>query len=389
MSPIASLDRSLLTPIVRKVLQNDIVEVAEWSSRRMNEPVSVTTGGAFRIVGTTTDRGSRQPWSVVLKIVIPAEGMNDPALDQYWKREILAYESGFLGTLTGSIVAPRCYEISTRPSGNVWIWLEEVVDDVGREWSIERLDMVARHLGNFSGTYLGPRVPDEPWLGRNFLRSWVSQGVTRVGARLTALEQLDMLQDSQRWEHQVMKRAFPHPPIDRLVRLWENRARLLDGVERLPQVLSHLDINSDNIFTRKRPGAKEQTVAIDWAFLSIAGIGEEAGHFATWPVAHRSKEVPAEVTDRILFDAYLAGLGEAGWRGDRRLVRLGYATHAALRWGFRPVTNLLIETQSWPKSSTPDRPYPDSLLSWAASTAAQSRFTLDRGDEAANLLAAL
>jgi hypothetical protein len=151
--------------------------------------------------------------------------MADPALDQYWKREILAYESGLLGTLMGSIVAPRCYEISTSPGGHVWIWLEEVVDDVGREWSIERLKMVARHPGSFNGTHLGPRVPDAPWLGRNFLRSWVSQGITRVGAQRTAMEQRDMLQDSQRWGHEVMKRVFPHPPVDRLVRLWENRAR--------------------------------------------------------------------------------------------------------------------------------------------------------------------
>jgi hypothetical protein len=61
MSPIARVDRSLLTPIVREVLQSDVVEVAEWSGASLNEPVSVTIGGAFRIVGTTTDRASLRP----------------------------------------------------------------------------------------------------------------------------------------------------------------------------------------------------------------------------------------------------------------------------------------------------------------------------------------
>ena len=130
-------------------------------------------------------------------------------------------------------------------------------------------------------------------------------------------------------------------------------------------------------------------MAIDWAFLGIAGIGEEAGNFATWPVAYLARTVPAEIIDRRLFDAYLSGLREAGWLGDARLVRFGYAAHAALRWGFRPVTNLLIETRAWPPVAASDQPYPDWLVSWATATAAQSRFTLDRGDEADALLAVL
>jgi hypothetical protein len=34
--------------------------------------------------------------------------------------------------------------------------------------------------------------------------------------------------------------------------------------------------------------------------------------------------------DAIAFEGYLAGLRDAGWRGDARLVRFGYAATAAL-----------------------------------------------------------
>jgi hypothetical protein len=384
------LDRSILTPILCEVLRHDVVEVTEWTSALLHEPVSVTTGGVFRVVGMANTPGrTGLPWSVVLKVVVSAPEMDDPSLDQYWKREILAYESGFLQQLRGPLVAATCHGITVRPDGQVWIWLEEIADDLGPDWPIERLETAARHLGRFNGTYAGSRAPDAPWLARGFLRSWVSQGVTRVGARLTALEQLEILQDPHSWEHDLLRMTFPAPPIDRLTRLWENHERLLDGVDRLPRILSHGDANSANLFTRKRSGHEDQTVAIDWAFLGIAGIGEEAGNFATWPVAYLAKTTPTEVTDRVLFDAYLSGLREAGWLGDTRLVRFGYAAHAALRWGFRPVTNLLIETRSWPAVASADRPYPDWLISWATATAAQNRFTLDRGDEANGFLSTL
>ena len=41
----------------------------------------------------------------------------------------------------------------------------------------------------------------------------------------------------------------------------------------------------------------------------------------------------ARKLDQMVFDGYVEGLAEAGWHGDPRLVRLGYAASSALCFG--------------------------------------------------------
>jgi hypothetical protein len=47
--------------------------------------------------------------------------------------------------------------------------------------------------------------------------------------------------------------------------------------------------------------------------------------------------------DACVFDGYMQGLREAGWPGDARLVRLGYAATAALRYTFMSAAEMLGE----------------------------------------------
>jgi hypothetical protein len=46
--------------------------------------------------------------------------------------------------------------------------------------------------------------------------------------------------------------------------------------------------------------------------------------------------------EAAVFTSYLDGLGDAGWRGDQRLVRLGYALALVLHYVFLEV-NVLVE----------------------------------------------
>src|SRR5206468_9289162 len=70
-------------------------------------------------------------------------------------------------------------------------------------------------------------------------------------------------------------------------------------------------------------------------------VGEEVGQ--TLSVASAFYDVePADLPtlDEALFAGYLAGLPDAGWRGDKgdeRAVRFAYAAHAALRNLFNAV----------------------------------------------------
>jgi len=54
-----------------------------------------------------------------------------------WNREVLTYESGLLAALPAGLVAPRCFDVREH-AGLVWLWLEEVVDEVGPPTSASR-----------------------------------------------------------------------------------------------------------------------------------------------------------------------------------------------------------------------------------------------------------
>jgi hypothetical protein len=54
----------------------------------------------------------------------------------------------------------------------------------------------------------------------------------------------------------------------------------------------------------------------------------------------REPEDLDELEDVVLA-GYVEGLADAGWRGDERLVRLGYTAGIAMRWGCAPYWALI------------------------------------------------
>jgi hypothetical protein len=87
-------------------------------------------------------------------------------------------------------------------------------------------------------------------------------------------------------------------------------------------------------------------MAIDFAFLSVAPIGLE---LAVLLNAFRAK---APGGDEAAFAArlcaaYVAGLREAGWAGDARLVGLGWRLATALRYLLNPHVFALLDEREY------------------------------------------
>jgi hypothetical protein len=81
--------------------------------------------------------------------------------------------------------------------------------------------------------------------------------------------------------------------------------------------------------------------------------------------------VAADLGEAVIA-SYLQGLRDAGWIGDANLVRLGYAAHAVLRWGFLPGWALAIaadEAQRRQWTARLGRPVEPLLESWGRITA--------------------
>lgn len=337
-----------LAPFVRAALGAPRALPLAWGVARMPyERLNPTSCGLYRFNGMARDADETLPWSLVLKVTsadddpIPGlalTGESRTLVREAFRpdRELHAYRSGLLDELPEPLAAPRCFGALERPNGEVWLWLEDVVDTVGGEWPLARYARAAEHLGRFSGVFL-PHRPAHGWLSRGWLRTWVERLYPALNA--------PVIEDEATWREPAVRRAFPVPVADQLRRLWRERGAILAALEQLPRTLAHLDAFRSNLIARRRPDGSDETVAVDWAFVGVAALGEEVGQLVAGSVwsgavaADRAREL-----DRAAFDGYLRGLAEAGWRGDERLVRFGHAASAALRWGLvSPALRLALD----------------------------------------------
>jgi hypothetical protein len=325
------------------------------------------------------------PWSLVLKVARPPAGgvtprgvappgwAETPDHWNYWRREALLYGSGFLASLPGPLVAPACFGVEEHGGPSVWVWLEELLDEGDPAWPLARYTTVARHLGQMAGLFLDERrIPAQPWLGGGWLRSWIDD----AWASLRPL-----IRDRAAWTRPLVRGAFHDPPGERLERLWDERERFLAALDALPQTFSHRDAYPGNLFSRGG-----QTVAIDWTQAGPGPIGEDVGQtiFPSLLFMHLdAADLP--LIERTIFDGYAAGLRAVGWRGDPRVVRLGYAASSALHWAFAGAYALRwAENPALGESMARrwHRPLPDLVRQRAAIT----YYLLDLADEARTLM---
>jgi hypothetical protein len=333
MRPPLELDRETLSAPVAKAVGSETVDVTDWRAEPIHKAFNQTTKGLYRIYGNGRDRGRTVPWSVVLKVIRasggPFGGSADPAGANYWKRELLIYGSGLLENLPG-IRAPRCLGVDQREAGEAWIWLEDVPRGATSRWSAVCYRLAARSLGVFNGAYLAERaLPSAPYLSHSWLRAFVGE----FGGAFAALPSVR--------DYPLVRRCWPGDLLDRVLQLWEERDAFLAALEGLPQTFCHLDAFPRNLLVDP---AAQDVVALDWSYAGIEAVGAELAPMVAASVCFFDAD-PDQMRgiDEAVFDGYVEGLRAAGWDGDPRLVRLGYAAAASIHYGLFPLGVFILD----------------------------------------------
>lgn len=326
VAALQSIDISVLAPVVRQSVQRDTFSIEDWHVSQLGggvgNPVSL---GLYRFEGTGQDRDERIPWSVILKIIqSPANvgGVNlgegdDQTHWNYWKREPLVYQSGWLETLPGDMAAPRCFGIVEMPGNIVWLWLEDISDSYGGTWSLDRYALAAHHLGQMNGIYLSERsLPSFPWWSKRRIQQSIA---------LVPWQKIP-------WEHPQVLERYPRSEMNSFQRMLAENELFLARLERLPQTICHGDTYPTNFMSRNGPNSREQTVAFDWALAGIAPVGADLGQLVFGAQNTLNEVNPIDV-DKTLFESYLDGLRDSGCKVESQYVRFGYTTFAALQVG--------------------------------------------------------
>jgi hypothetical protein len=89
-------------------------------------------------------------------------------------------------------------------------------------------------------------------------------------------------------------------------------------------------MQAKNLFPIRVSDGDSYTVGIDWSHVGIANLGIDIGHLLASPLKWReiTPDEARSLRDPV-FDAYLAGLVEAGWTGNHDTIRLTYLTRIA------------------------------------------------------------
>ena len=318
-----AIDATALTPLVRLALGDNRLDVADWTFESFGhslDEVFALPRSIVRFRGTARAAEQTVPWTLVLKIVNTARTPEDPSSPDNGERESLLYRSGVLASAS-TFAGPRCFGVTERASGAYWLWLEEVVDDIGHEWPAERYMLAARHLARFNASHMkGRTAVSPPWLSRSPLREAVRE-TSPVVARLS-----DVL------DNPVIAAAITPEAAAALLALLHRSETWLDALDRLPQALCHWDAHRANLFSRTSGDGRVQTVAIDWANVGWGPLGADLWKLLSQTVNFFGLDAGAlPALDAALFDHYIEGLRDAGWQGDRHAVRFGYTAACALR----------------------------------------------------------
>jgi hypothetical protein len=384
LATLQSLDLAVITDIVRQDQANPAFDLLEWTVEPIaHEAIISTTGGIYRFSGYGTDGIQTKPWAIVLKIVKrpPGTRCQDPPEWCYWKREMLAFQSGMLATLPDGIHTPRCCG-TTEHEDSVWIWMESIVESTGRRWSLDHYYYAARQLGRFGGAFLsGYPMPNYAWLSP-FFRSVFGDGGLWAGF-------MNPQSSDNAWQNPLVQRTFTALLRSRVLQIWDEKMQFFAALDQLPQVLCHNDLHRRNLMIRTNADGPEDLVAVDWAFCGPGAVGADLTELVINSTYFFEIE-PVRIGqfEEAAFEGYLHGLRDLDWKGDPRLVRLGYITTAALWMGATLpgwVAIMLTGERAHRATATYGRSVDEILEGWTI----LSRHALDLADESRQLMRTL
>ena len=263
-----------------------------------------------------------QPFQLVEKICRVLPNGRDPQSWLYWKREALAYASGYLDQPFQGIRPPACYGVAytDEPAARIFI---EAATDAQPDWTPALHEQAAHALGAFTASTAGaPDVQRHRWMAKGRTHSWSTLAAP-------VFDTLD-----ERSDDPVLSRWLAGDLRRRTADLWRNMAPLKEALADLPRCFCHHDAFQRNLLVQQHASDAPTFVAIDWAFAGPGVIGEELA--ATFGAPLMFRDIAADDAPHmtgLLFDNYAQGLADHGWTGSPSDARIGFCATTAIMFG--------------------------------------------------------
>lgn len=365
----SELDPTELLAVARRATGDPTFELLDWDLHILSNGGSVNPDGLLRVDGHGCGAAGILPWTVALKVINLAPPEVPPTDMGYFQRESIAYAAGALAALPGPIRAAHCYG-AAEENGRARIWLELLAGRSGRDWDLADYAFAADQLGRFHAacTATNP-LAGVHWVGRNLARSWQS-----------------ILPFDAAWADPHVRTVFPPTLQRRLEHFWAEHARFLEASERLPQVFSHNDYKSRNLFIRPNAQGAAEIAAVDWGNCGLGPLGGDLAMLVSGTVFVVDWDpARASTLSAAAWEAYAGALAAAGLGAKVPQARLGYLLWSALFYG-PPLAGIVALVMQDENRDFVERVFGCSPTTYGEALATLADFTLDCADEVRGML---
>ncbi len=255
------------------------------------------TVGIVKVEGTARTSDGEMPWSSVVKVI---DINADPGRFSYWvhpEQEELVYENHLFASDGLQFRPATCYLASnTVPSLNL-IWLEDLTGADGAPFSVSQLFEIARNVGEFNGFHHGRplNLPFEPATDRFYARWKDSPSHSMIGG-LTELR-----------DHKSTRTMYRNSAVEATMEIYSLMERLNERVKDHKRSLSFGDCQPGNLFRRD-----QDTVAIDWASLTLDPIGVDLGVLVGSSTRRGRNGPEVLLHEKQIYESYREGLASQG-----------------------------------------------------------------------------
>jgi hypothetical protein len=291
------------------------------------------TIGMLHVTGQATDaRGQLEAWSCVIKVI---DLQQAPRANTFVDaaNEILVYRDHLFAADGDAFRPARCFLISEGTDGTTLLWLEDLTGLQKPPFTLEELSDIAAHLGSWNARHAVAPL-QLPFVANtnSFLLRW---------SRTPAVRQVSRLRELR--EHRYVRDAFRDVPLSALEEFLSLAERLNGRTARLPRSLCFGDCNVGNLFS-----GNDETVAVDWASLTLDPIGVDAGCMIGSAISWGRNGAAVATDERELFETYVAAMATVGLSPDTSDVRRGYFGQYGYYVGFCATMPALLIDEVFP-----------------------------------------
>lgn len=375
----ASVDARKLADIAAAALRSPAVELLTASAAKITFPMfNMTTGGLWRVTGTAragTGNIEAVPFCTVVKLVqspllwtgieqVPSHLREGLAQHYRWRTEAEVYASELADAMPAGGRLPKVYCIEDLDDQRSAIWMEDVSECPGAEWTDARFRDAARLLGRVAGSAevreLGPAICAARDAER--LRFYLNG----VGAMVL----IPGIRGDDLWKVPAVADTADPRLIAGLRSLTDRAAELVEEVIALPALPAHGDASPQNLLIEGSvdgPGGSTSFAVIDWGLYGGACAGFDLGQLlAGWVNQGAMSGEDLYRLEPLCLGAYCEGLADSGADVAESTVRRGHAASMSLFAGLQAVaTQRLAEPDS------------EELRAFVAGRVQMARFVLD------------